>query len=639
MAGQHLEQYRHATYAPIDYYNEALKRAHDDIRCNNAKGLWLLRRGAFKSANNYLRTAVEKLLKHNPNPYDSEALYNLALCLKYQHQHEEAYDLFLKSAWSAAQQDVAYLHAAYIAGIWNNWNDALELSDKSILRNYNSLKARHLKAISLRKLGKFSEAIDLCIQTLAIDNFDFASMYELSLCYSSIEKNGESGSVIAAIQKTIQQRSSTYIEIANQYGDAGLHAEALTFLNLNGDYSDALYLYYKGYYSLQIGNKSEAQQHFTHAFTCDTKAFPNRIEDIHVLKTAASFNPKDYKALYYLGNFYYAKRLYDEARLAWEKAIEIDDQFPTTLRNLGIAYFNKFDKKQEALELYEKAFAANTSDARILFELDQLKKRFRVSPEERLYFLSNHTQLVYERDDLLIEFISLHTITGQTEEAYRMIMSHNFHPWEGGEGKVSAQYVTTLLLQAKNALSNNDPVHAVKLLTDAQFYPDNLGEGKIFGAQENDILYWLGCAYENKDTKLARKYWELASVGLDEPTQAIYYNDQQPDKIFYQGLALTKLGKQTEAHQKFEKLINYGKVHENDHITIDFFAVSLPDLMIFDDDLDVKNKIHCYYLMALGYTGLNNMEKAQEYFDKVLALDPSHGGAAIHVSYSKIPQL
>lgn len=36
LAGQHLEQYRHATYLPADYYLEGLKRDKTGIRINNA---------------------------------------------------------------------------------------------------------------------------------------------------------------------------------------------------------------------------------------------------------------------------------------------------------------------------------------------------------------------------------------------------------------------------------------------------------------------------------------------------------------------------------------------------------------------------------------------------------------------------
>jgi len=52
--------------------------------------------------------------------------------------------------------------------------------------------------------------------------------------------------------------------------------------------------------------------------------------------------------------------------------------------------------------------------------------------------------------------------------------------------------------------------------------------------------------------------------------------------------------------------------------------------MIFDDDLDIKNKIHSYYLAGLGNLGPGNCSEARPYFDRVIDMDPSHWGAAIH---------
>ena len=83
LTGQHLEQYRHATWSPVDYYEEALRRDPNDIRCLNALGLWYIRKGRFALAEEYLRKAVKLITKRNPNPYDSEPIYNLALALKY----------------------------------------------------------------------------------------------------------------------------------------------------------------------------------------------------------------------------------------------------------------------------------------------------------------------------------------------------------------------------------------------------------------------------------------------------------------------------------------------------------------------------------------------------------------------------
>jgi len=110
----------------------------------------------------------------------------------------------------------------------------------------------------------------------------------------------------------------------------------------------------------------------------------------------------------------------------------------------------------------------------------------------------------------------------------------------------------------------------------------------------------------------------------------MYYNDQPPDMIFYQGLAHQKLGRPAEAKQIFNKLIGYGREHHADEIKMDYFAVSLPDFLVFDEGLNHRNQIHCHYMMALGYLGLEDSVSAQQHFSQVLALDANHLGAAIH---------
>ena len=106
----------------------------------------------------------------------------------------------------------------------------------------------------------------------------------------------------------------------------------------------------------------------------------------------------------------------------------------------------------------------------------------------------------------------------------------------------------------------------------------------------------------------------------------MFYNDQPPESIFYQGLALLKLNKIDDAKGRFNKLIDYGEKHLFKHVKIDYFAVSLPDFLIFDEDLDQRNQIHCYYLMGLGHLGMENYFKAKENFEKAFKLDVNNQG-------------
>ena len=133
---------------------------------------------------------------------------------------------------------------------------------------------------------------------------------------------------------------------------------------------------------------------------------------------------------------------------------------------------------------------------------------------------------------------------------------------------------------AKKALTAGENKEAISLLEECLEYPHHLGEGKLYGAQENDFYYFLGCAYEGLGRHdKAVECWEQAIIGPTEPAAAMYYNDAKPDKIFYQGLALLKLGRMDEANGRFHKLTSYGEKHLFDKIKMDYFAVSLPDLL------------------------------------------------------------
>jgi tetratricopeptide (TPR) repeat protein len=634
LAGLHLEQYRHATYSAENYYAEALNRDPFDVRCNNALGLLYLRVGQYKKSENYFQKAIEKISKHNPNPFDGEALYNLGLSLQFQKRYKESANAFYKSTWNTAMQDNAYLQLAYIECINKNWEEALVLINKSLVRNGQSLKAIHLKAIILRKQKKYDLAI-LCIrQSIQSDYFDFGSNYELYNNFSE-SKNEENAKIaLDDLKKLMRDNNNNYIEIAIDYANAGCYNEAYNLLlNKSSNNTSPLLFYYLGNYATLLNNSADADKWFKKGYDCDpNKIFPNRLEDIEVLKKAIEINSKDYKAHYYLGNYFYAKKRYDDAKKSWECSIALCDTFATTHRNLGIAYFNKFNEKERALQSFEKAFASDPTDSRVLFELDQLYKRFNKTPKERLYFLQKHSALVEERDDLYIECILLHSLTRQFKAAKQLLTTRNFHPWEGGEGKTSGQHVYLHVELAKQAIENGNYEEALLLLKAATQYPENIGEGKLYGAQENDIHYWMGCAYEYMNEQVeAEKYWSMASVGLSEPSQAIFYNDQQPDKIFYQGMALLKLGNEEEANIRFNNLINYGNTNMNKNIKIDYFAVSLPDLSIFDDDLNIRNNIHCLYLLGLGYLGLKEYSNAEKNFKKAIELDSTHLGSLTHI--------
>ena len=97
--GAHLEQYKHHTYRPEDYYLEALERDSEDLRCNHAMGRLLLEKGDFSAARIYLDRAIVRLKWRNDNPADPEPLYQKGRLELLEGNYDEAYELFAAASW------------------------------------------------------------------------------------------------------------------------------------------------------------------------------------------------------------------------------------------------------------------------------------------------------------------------------------------------------------------------------------------------------------------------------------------------------------------------------------------------------------------------------------------------------------
>ncbi len=602
LAATHLEQYRHATYSPEPYYLEGLKRDASDIRLNNGYGKYLYNKGRFEESIRYFDAAIKSSTWKNPNPYDCEPYYNLGLALKMTGNIDKAFDAFYKAVWDGNMQDKAFYQLACIASRNGEYENALEFVEKSLVKGLHNLKGRLLKTALLRLTGRTDEAIAFANETKKIDALDYGCRYELY----KLTGNG-----LDELKAIMRGDNHNYIELALSYIAAGLYKEADDILSLAPNDNEPMAHYYR--YAC-TGDKEELLKAET---ASPLYCFPNRIEDIAVLENAIK-GGSEY-AKYHLGCLFYDKGIWKKSVSLWESCAD-KINLPTVYRNLSLAYYNKMNDADKAKAAMEKAFNMDKSDARVFFELDNLYKTLNYSLKERLDNMNANAALLEKRDDLYTEYITLLNLNGEYENAYNRIMNHNFHPWEGGEGKIPAQYKIALMNMAKTA----DKETAIKYLESALTYPYNLGEGKLIGNLDNDIYYMLGGLYEDKSK--SDEAYRLAARGDFTLTSAMYYNDQPPEMMYYAAMAIKAMGDEKTANARFDAFINYANTHINDDIKIEYFAVSLPDFLIFDADLNKKNKVHCYFMAALGYLGKNDTDKAKEYAQKGLELDKCHAG-------------
>lgn len=611
LTGLHLEQYRHPTRSPEPYWREALRRDPGDSRSNHALGRRHLRRGEFALAEEHLRTAIDRLTVRNPNPYDGEPYYNLGLTLLYQGRAAAAYDALYKSTWNAAWRGPAYHRLAEIDCTRNEWSKALEHLELSLRAEADNLNARNLKTFVLRKLGRSEDGAAVLAETRHLDLLDIFSRW-LESCHAPSDG---------------QQRLDLVFDLLR----AGLLEEALVILSAApssaADGTAPLLLYARGDVLHRLGREDDAAEALRQAATADpTYVFPSRLEELLLLERIIARNPQDARAPYYLGNLLYDRRRYEGAIALWERAAALDPSFPTAWRNLGFGYFNVRHDAALALDAFDHAHRLAPSDARILYEQDQLLKRTGKPLKRRLAALEAQASLVARRDDLSLELVSLYNNTGQPQKALDILGRRHFQPWEGGEGLVLSEYVRANILLALEYQRSNAPERALEHLQAAWNPPRNLAEAKHLLLNLSAIDYCLGETLSSLgDSVAAQTHWQRAAQTRGDFQQM----QVQPvsETTYWSALALRRLGREDEACALFEQIRDYAHALDHQIAKIDYFATSLPALLLFEEDLRKRQTITARFLKAQALLGFGDEQAGLALLADVLALDNSHAAA------------
>jgi tetratricopeptide (TPR) repeat protein len=469
-----------------------------------------------------------------------------------------------------------------------------------------------LRAIVLRKLGREAEADQQLRSTLELDPLDAWARHLLG--------------------EELSCDTQTRFDLALDFARAGFFPEAIRLLEKAGMKPDPgtapLSAYYLGWLHGRAGDAAAELRWFKEAAKrAPDYCFPARLEEIAILETAFRLNPRDARAAYHLGNLLYDKKRHAEAVRYWEQSAKLDPAFSIVWRNLGIGYFNVGRKPARARAVYEKAFRTNPGESRLLYERDQLWKRLRVSPRRRLRELEKHRRLVDERDDLSVELCALYNQTGQPARAREIISTRKFQPWEGGEGLALGQHVRTHLSLARLAAQRGDLPSARTHLEKALVSPPNLGEARHLLANQSDIHYRLGQIHDALGDKAkAGEHWNRAAHfrGDFQGMSVRLFSEM----TYFSALALKSLGKKAAAEKLLRQLLAYAKKLEKAEAKIDYFATSLPTMLLFEEDIQFRQQTSALFLQAQAYLGLGNRRRAGTLLDTVLRRDPGHAFAA-----------
>jgi tetratricopeptide (TPR) repeat protein len=99
------------------------------------------------------------------------------------------------------------------------------------------------------------------------------------------------------------------------------------------------------------------------------------------------------------------------------------------------------------------------------------------------------------------------------------------------------------------------------------------------------------------------------------------------DMSYWSAAAMVRLGLHNEAMLLFEQILAYSNTLAQTTPVIDYFATSLPSMLLFEDDLPARNRINAAFLQAQALFGLGRTHEAEALLAKILKEDGNHTGA------------
>lgn len=607
--GQHLEQYHHATRNNYDYYLRGLEIDPLDYRCNVAMGNFEYNRCNYEKALEYATKALERAHMLNRNSACSLGSVLKANCLFKLGRLDEAYDEYFRATWAYNGRTKGYIGLSTICALRDDYTQACYFAQRALQTESTNQDALALQAYTAIMAGS-SEALDFIEQGFKVCPISPLLQYLKCLVQKSDLKT---------LDNVLHQREINYLTILEFLLKVGRRDLAFEFCQNCAPVGAIANLMYAALIKVcpKCAHDANTQKTLAEVLAKAQAEFKNwvRFPNFTFERDVLDSLKDEAFALHLCACFDYSHRLYERAALLWQECLKLDPTFVEAWRGLGIYQFNKLKDQSAALNSFAQAIKFANGDERVLFENDLLLKLTHHTPEQRIAVLEQYSLDNLQRDDLKAELVTLYNQVGAFDKAETMLKNRIFHVWEGGEGRVTGQFINNAILRAKEQAAKQDYEGALETVTTALTFPHNLGEGKLVVQTDNDLYFYAAC-YAAKAGKSAESasFLEKAMVGETTIAEQHYYNDLPCDYVFYNALAQKISGKQTEAQKVFETMRDWSYDAFDEEVYEDFFAVSLPDLVVLDRNLKEARQENCMLMRLLASIGL----KDHALFDKTL---------------------
>ena len=233
------------------------------------------------------------------------------------------------------------------------------------------------------------------------------------------------------------------------------------------------------------------------------ETWPYHYETLHVLRRAVELDPKDGKAVLYLGHLLFHLGRHTDGRAMWKKAAELGAEPVIACRALGMASLNLDHDPEAAAKYLTQANEADPTDAivardlaKVLFTLAD--KADSAGQKKELWACARDSlKAAFAQGQGRSDFVSLlaraQSRLGEHAETAQMLDSVRVTVWEGSR-EVHDLFEEAHLALGQAHLEAGRAKEALAEFDRALEYPPNLATGKLENTREAHLHYLRGNA-------------------------------------------------------------------------------------------------------------------------------------------------
>ena len=497
----------------------------------------------FPAAGSFVRRALAR------TDSDPAAYYAAGVIDRAQERWFAAEDAFWAAVHYGGAPGPAFAQLGEIALRQQRYERAVALLQRALSCNPADVLARADLAAALRLLGKTEAAeqtIREVLQQTALLPFALAEAWRIA------GPQGESATADSwkRWQQSLTADVQNYLDVAAWYQGLGDWASAHAVLEaalreLPPAAVSPLVYYYLASNARHQRQLARADQFAAQAAVASyERVFPSRLSDVAVLREACQSYPGDAHAPYYLGNFLFAHRRYEEAAQLWRRALDAGFEYSVLQRNLGLYAWRIKKDLGDAAGHYERAIQLAPDDDQLYLDLDQIYfQSGHQAPRQTLF--ARAPAVVRDRDALRVRHARLLVQQRQYDQAIETLMNYRFVPGEF-EVVVREVFVLANLEKGREKFKAGKLAEAEAAFRRGLEYPANFNVGRRDPPEDQEALYWLGVTLQAAGkTEEARGVWQQAvGEGKSAPGAA----------HVFQALALRQLGHPEEADKILAEL-------------------------------------------------------------------------------------